>query len=77
MARKLKTDPRDPIIGQAVAAAGGATKLAHALGCTVQAIWLWDKIPLARVPMVSALSGVPKHELRPDVFDGPGKEAAA
>jgi DNA-binding transcriptional regulator YdaS (Cro superfamily) len=77
MARKLKTDPRDPIIDQAVAVAGGATKLAHALGCTVQAIWLWDKVPMARVPSIAALTGIPRHELRPDMYEAPGKEAAA
>jgi len=77
MTRKLKTEPRDAVIDRAIKAAGGPTKLATALGISVQAIWLWDKVPLERVPAVSAASGIPKHELRPDVFDAPGKEAAA
>lgn len=38
-----------------------------AIGVTRQAMWKWDTIPPTRVPGVSKLTGIPKHELRPDL----------
>lgn len=40
-------------------------------GLTYQAIQEWRRngVPPVRVPAVSAVSGISRHELRPDVFE--------
>lgn len=53
---------------RALEAAGGPAKLADAVGITVQAISQWDEVPPLRVLAVERASGVPRHELRPDLY---------
>lgn len=55
----------------AVTKAGGAAALASRLGITPKAIYQWPYVPAERVGSVSALTGIPPHELRPDVFPAP------
>ena len=55
----------------AVTKAGGAAALALRLGITPKAIYQWPYVPAERVGSVSALTGIPAHELRPDVFPAP------
>lgn len=59
--------------------AGGPAKVARALGdLTSQAVSQWKRIPIERVAAFEALSGVSRHELRPDIFGpAPEKEKAA
>ncbi len=53
----------------AIEKAGGATKLAKAIGgITSQAISQWEVCPVGRVLAVEAATGVSRHELRPDIF---------
>lgn len=54
----------------------GNTALAKALDGAVspQAISQWDHVPLARVFDIERVTGIPRHELRPDFF---GTETAA
>jgi DNA-binding transcriptional regulator YdaS (Cro superfamily) len=56
---------------RAVEAAGGVTKLAEALSITRSAVSQWDEIPMERVFEVSRVTGVPVHELRPDLIPAP------
>ncbi|MDO6718837.1 YdaS family helix-turn-helix protein [Psychrosphaera sp. 1_MG-2023] len=54
-----------------VDAAGGTQKqLAEALGITEQAIGKWKnkKIPASRIVELENLLGVPRQELRPDLY---------
>lgn len=53
---------------QAVRAAGGAGRLASALGISRQAVLAWKRIPANRVLAVEALTGISRHKLRPDIF---------
>lgn len=48
-------------------AAGGNRKLGDHLGITAIAVWKWRKVPFERVPAISRLTGIPPHELRPDL----------
>lgn len=52
--------------------AGIATKLT---GLTPQAVSQWKRVPAARVLDVEKLTGVSRHELRPDIF-GTEEQAA-
>lgn len=54
---------------------GGQAALAKLIGVTAQAISQWDEVPPLRVLDVERVSGVPRSELRPDLY--PVEEARA
>jgi DNA-binding transcriptional regulator YdaS (Cro superfamily) len=58
---------------RAIDAAGGLTKLARPLGISAQAILQWQEVPPLRVLAVEQISGVPRHELRPDLYPVPAE----
>lgn len=47
----------------------GLTRLANAMGESVQCIHNWRKrgVPLERVPEIEAITGVMREQLRPDI----------
>ena len=53
---------------RAVASVGGQAKFARLIGVTAQAVSQWDEVPPLRVLAVESVSGVPRHELRPDLY---------
>lgn len=55
-----------------IANVGSASELARRLGITPAAVLQWDEIPIRRVPDVERISGVSRHELRPDFFGPAG-----
>ena len=57
-------------VERAINAIGGAVRLAEALDLTRQAIHQWDKIPAERVVDVERVTGIPRQELRPDLYKG-------
>ena len=59
---------RPLITQQAIDAAGGVTALARALGINPEAVSQWRKIPVQRVPAVSAITGIPRHALCPKLW---------
>lgn len=61
---------RDAGVQRALDALGwGATvEIAAALGITSQAVTQWRRIPAERVLDVERITGVPRHELRPDLY---------
>lgn len=64
----------DTPLDRAISAAGGLTKLAASLGISKQAVAQWDEVPPLRVLEVERASGVPRTELRPDLYP-PAEEA--
>lgn len=64
---------------KAIAKYGSARAFAIAIGVTPQAVSQWQKVPAGRVLAVEALTGIGRHELRPDIFGAKpaGEEVAA
>jgi len=56
---------------KAIELAGGHAALARSLGISSAAISQWQACPPLRVLKVEAASGVPRHELRPDLYPPP------
>lgn len=46
-------------------------ELARRLGITSQAISQWKKIPAERVVDIEAVTGIPREQLRPDLYRRP------
>tara|TARA_R110000868_G_scaffold49026_4_gene158420 strand:- start:216 stop:407 length:192 start_codon:yes stop_codon:yes gene_type:complete len=51
------------------AATGSMSELARQLGLTRQAVGLWDKVPLKHLRAVSKMTGIPRQQLRPDLYE--------
>ena len=66
----------DEALQKAIDAAGGPVALSRHLGISSQAIAQWRQAPPARVIEIEKLTGVSRHELRPDIF-GPAKPGEA
>ena len=56
------------LIRRAASNVGGVKALADKLGVTRAAIYAWSRIPAERVIPVEALTGISRHELRPDLY---------
>lgn len=70
------TGHRDPwshrdmqTIREVLAAAGGAPALAAALGIHRTAVIRWRRVPARRVVEVARITGIPAHQLRPDLAE--------
>jgi DNA-binding transcriptional regulator YdaS (Cro superfamily) len=71
----------EEICTKAVEGCGGPAKLAAALTergikITPQAISQWKRVPADRAILVEVITGISRHELRPDVFGGHPETAA-
>jgi DNA-binding transcriptional regulator YdaS (Cro superfamily) len=55
-------------VDKAIAAAGNQSQLAKRLGVSYQSIQQWKRIPAGKIAAVSMATGIPRHELRPDIF---------
>jgi DNA-binding transcriptional regulator YdaS (Cro superfamily) len=49
-------------------AVGGYAQLALLIGVTKSAVYQWKRVPAERVIAVEAVSGVPRQQLRPDLY---------
>jgi len=50
---------------------GLMTRLAAQLGIARGAVAMWRQVPAERVPDVSRITGIPRHQLRPDLWEPP------
>lgn len=51
--------------------AGGPTKLGAMLNVDKSTFYRWRAIPPRHVPRLEKLLGIPRHELRPDLWEAP------
>jgi DNA-binding transcriptional regulator YdaS (Cro superfamily) len=65
---ELRTMKDKSPLDRAVEKAGGQAKFARLIGVTAQAVSQWDEVPPLRVLEVERVSGVSRHELRPDLY---------
>lgn len=59
---------RDDGLDHAIEAAGGVAELARKIGISQPSVSNWRKVPAQRVVAVEAVTGVPRSELRPDLY---------
>jgi DNA-binding transcriptional regulator YdaS (Cro superfamily) len=55
----------------AIDAAGNHHRLAEMLGVSRQAIEMWKNVPTHHIIDVERLTGVPREQLRPDLYRAP------
>ncbi len=55
---------------------GKRAEIAEACRISPQAVYQWKKVPAAHVLTVEEITGIPRHELRPDIF-GEGESPRA
>jgi DNA-binding transcriptional regulator YdaS (Cro superfamily) len=60
---------KDDGLRAAIAAVGSQRKLAFLLGMTAPALSEWRRVPSHRIRQVEAVTGVPRQQLRPDLYD--------
>ncbi|MGV1867192.1 MULTISPECIES: Cro/CI family transcriptional regulator [unclassified Rhizobium] len=63
------------IVEKAVEKVGGVVSLARALGIKHTSLYSWPRVPAERVLEFERITGISRHEIRPDVF-GERPEAA-
>lgn len=66
----------EPSLEAALKRIGGPTKLAKLLGIGPSAVTQWRRVPAERVPELARLTNIPRHELRPDLWEPPASEPA-
>lgn len=65
---------RDPALQRALELIGGPSALASRLGISREAVSQWRRVPAERVIAVETATGVPRRDLRPDIY--PNEKAA-
>jgi DNA-binding transcriptional regulator YdaS (Cro superfamily) len=56
------------IVQRAADRAGGLAELARRLGITHNAFYRWHQVPAGRVLPIERITGIPRHEMRPDLY---------
>lgn len=60
---------RFPDIEKVFQRAGGRRAVAAELEIKVPSTYSWERVPAGRVLAVSKMTGIPPHELRPDLYE--------
>lgn len=56
---------------------GRANMLADQLSISPSAISQWNRVPAERVLEIEHITGLPRHELRPDLYPAPPHQESA
>jgi DNA-binding transcriptional regulator YdaS (Cro superfamily) len=60
-----------------IKAGGGISELAAKLGLHRATVWGWKEVPPRHVINVEKVTGIPREELRPDLYPATASERAA
>ncbi|MEH6691314.1 MAG: YdaS family helix-turn-helix protein [Pseudorhizobium pelagicum] len=59
------------IVEEAAEKVGGIVALARELGIKHPSLHSWTRVPAERVLKIEKLTGIPRHRIRPDLYDAP------
>jgi TorA maturation chaperone TorD len=68
-ADKVRLEMRDQGLQKAINAVGGVAALARRIGIAQPSVSNWTKVPADRLASIEQATGVPRAELRPDLFE--------
>ena len=68
---------RDHVIDEIISILGGLRAVGEALGVTRQAVSQWKSCPHLQVLKLEKATGIPRHEIRPDLYPQPKNPEAA
>jgi DNA-binding transcriptional regulator YdaS (Cro superfamily) len=68
---------RDDALRRILAKRGSAVRIATELCITPQAVNDWKRVPAERVLEVEKITGVPREELRPDIYPPADSQSSA
>jgi len=60
---------RDDGLERAIDAAGGIAQLARKIGISQPSVSTWTRVPAQRVIAVETATGIPRNDLRPDLYE--------
>lgn len=63
------------IVTRAAEKAGGVVALSRELGIKHTALYSWTRVPAERVLEIERITGISRHEIRPDIFGQPDRVA--
>ena len=66
---EIKKKPK--VIQKIFKKGGGYVKIANTLGLTRQAVFQWRRVPAEHVLKIEQITGIPRHELRRDLYPKP------
>ncbi len=58
-------------LARALEVAGGPTALSRQLGIVPSAVTQWSRVPAKWARRIEEITGIPRHDLRPDLWDAP------
>lgn len=58
-------------VQKVISALKNKTQLAAKLGLSRQAVQKWTQIPTKHVLVLEEMTGIPRHEMRPDIYPAP------
>ena len=65
------SDNWDDALYRAICVVGGPSHLARIIGVKSPSIYSWRRAPAKHAAAIERASGVPRHVLRPDLWDPP------
>lgn len=68
--RPAQSPAADGGLALAIQAAGGSVRLAAVLGMTRQAVEQTRRLNPERLLLIERATGLPRHEMRPDLYEG-------
>jgi len=67
----IKREKNNPAISLIHNVRGTARRIAKACDISKEAVWNWKRVPAERVLVVSRVTKIPRHLIRPDIYPPP------